>query len=92
MLQAVHAVDAALAGQLAHTVDALVGWGAAAGAGGKVHLAFGVLVHQAVWVDLVSSCLQETMVVGSDIGRWLGIVGRSALETAQEGRVERSLP
>ena len=40
-------VDAVLAGgELAPAADGLVGGGAAAaGAGGEVHLAFGVLVH-----------------------------------------------
>ena len=43
LLQAVDAVEAVLAGALSPT---LVGGRAAAGAGGEVHLAFGVLVHQ----------------------------------------------
>ena len=47
LLQTVDAVDAVLAGrELAPAADGLVGGGAAAaGAGGEVHLAFGVLVH-----------------------------------------------
>lgn len=45
LLQAIHAINAALGGQLAHTADALLGGAAASGAGGEVHLAFGVLVH-----------------------------------------------
>lgn len=49
-LQTVDTVDAILAGQLAHTANALVGRGAAARAGGEVHLTFGVLVHQSVEV------------------------------------------
>ena len=57
MLQTVDAIDAVLAGQLGPTADGLVGRGAAgAGAGGEVHLAFGVLVHQAAWGS-VSGCL-----------------------------------
>ena len=46
-LQAVDAVDAVFARELAPAADGLVGGGAAAagGAGGEVHLAFGVLVH-----------------------------------------------
>lgn len=56
MLQTVDAIDAVLAGQLGPAADGLVGWGAAgAGAGGEVHLAFGVLVHQAAWGS-VSGC------------------------------------
>ena len=45
--QTVDAVEAVLAGgELAPAADGLVGGGAAvAGAGGEVHLAFGVLVH-----------------------------------------------
>lgn len=45
MLQTIDAIDAALAGELAHAADGLVGGGAAGGAGGDVHLPFGVLVH-----------------------------------------------
>ena len=46
LLQTIDAVDAVLAGELGPTADGLVGGGAAAGgAGGEVHLAFGVLVH-----------------------------------------------
>lgn len=49
LLQTVDAIEAVLAGQLTPAVDSLVGRGAAvAGAGGEVHLAFRVLVHQAV--------------------------------------------
>ena len=44
LLQIVHAIGAA------HAADALVGGSAAAGAGGEVHLAFGVLVHQSVLI------------------------------------------
>ena len=45
LLQAVDAIDAAFAGELAHAADGLVGGGAAGGAGSEVHLAFCVLVH-----------------------------------------------
>ena len=49
LLETVDAIDAVLAGQLAPAVDGLVGGGATtAGVGGEFHLAFGVLVHQAV--------------------------------------------
>ena len=46
LLQTVDAVDAVLARELSSATDGLVGGGAAAaGAGGEVHLPFGVLVH-----------------------------------------------
>lgn len=46
MLQTVDAVDAVLARKLGSAADGLIGGGAAAaGAGGEVHLPFGVLVH-----------------------------------------------
>lgn len=55
-VDAVDAIDAVLAGQLGPAADGLVGRGAAgAGAGGEVHLAFGMLVHQAAWGS-VSGC------------------------------------
>lgn len=60
LLQAVDAINATLTGQLAPTADGLVGGGAATGAGGKVHLAFGVLVHQTVGVDWISGCGRES--------------------------------
>ena len=45
VLQTVDAIDAALVRELAQAADGLIGRGAAGGAGGEVHLAFGVLVH-----------------------------------------------
>lgn len=90
MLQIVHAIDATLAGQLAHAADALVGGSAAAGAGGEVHLAFGVLVHQSVFIGRSSQ-----RVLAGDWGV-MGTVGVSASETGGtkggEERVDGSLP
>lgn len=60
LLQTIDAIDAVLAGELTPAADSLVGRGAAvAGAGGEVHLAFGVLVHEAVGEDGVSKCWSE---------------------------------
>lgn len=65
LLQTIDAIDAVLAGELTPAADGLVGRGAAvAGAGGEVHLAFGVLVHEAVGEDGVSKCWSEAGEMG----------------------------
>lgn len=85
MLQIVHAIGAA------HAADALVGGSAAAGAGGEVHLAFGVLVHQSVLIGRSESAGARWRLGGDGNGGHERLGDGGGTKGGEE-RVDGSLP